>query len=114
MRQQDAHTQLRRVRDELNAARFSLVRAAVTRDADTGTPAQRFRGVVTLDGVRRATRNLDRTFTLRLYADFEGVLRDYWRNGMNRLTSPQMSVLIERIGRSLAPQMNEAHLNAAH
>src|SRR5947199_186334 len=54
MTQQEAHNRLRRVRDELQAARYALGRAEAKWDAEAGTASAQFRGKVTLDEVRPA------------------------------------------------------------
>jgi hypothetical protein len=85
MTQQQAHHRLRRIRDELLAARYALGRAEARWDSELGTAAAEFRGKVTLEEIRRAAGNLDRTFVLRLFAEFEGVLTiDQCLNGLGK------------------------------
>ena len=47
--------------------------------------------------LRTAAAELRRTYLIRLFSEFEGVLRDYWRNGVGRPTRPNIEVLIERV-----------------
>ena len=42
-------------------------------------------------------RNLDRTFLFRLVTEFEGALRDYWRNDIGRRTRPDLRPLIDAV-----------------
>jgi hypothetical protein len=54
-------------------------------DSELGTAAAEFRGKVTLEEIRRAAGNLDRTFVLRLFAEFEGILTiDQCLNGFGK------------------------------
>ncbi len=42
-------------------------------------------------------QNLQITYLLRLFAEFEGVLRDYWLNGRKRTSRPPMIDLMNSI-----------------
>lgn len=44
--------------------------------------------------VRNLQENLDSTFLIRLYAEFEAGLRDAWQFAFNRRTEPQMRDLL--------------------
>jgi len=46
---------------------------------------------------RAFTNNLEGTYILRIFAEFEQGLRDWWLNGRGRTGSPKVSVLMERI-----------------
>src|SRR5271157_4654481 len=41
--------------------------------------------------------NLESTYILRLYAEFEAGLRDYWKNHLNRTTHPPMFQLLQSL-----------------
>jgi hypothetical protein len=41
--------------------------------------------------------NLQSTYIIRLYAEFEAGLRDYWANGLNRATNPPMVQLLQSL-----------------
>ena len=56
--------------------------------------------------------NLEVTFVLRLFAEFETVLRDFWTVSLNRRTRPEMRRLMNAIARYRA--LDDADLNAAH
>jgi hypothetical protein len=43
------------------------------------------------------SNNLEGTYVLRIFAEFEQGLRDWWLNGRGRKGSPKASVLMERI-----------------
>ena len=99
MKQQEAHNRLRRVRDEQLAARYSLGRAEAKWDLESGTPTAEFREKVTLGEIRRAAENLERTFVLRLFSEFEGVLFDFWESGLGHdADQSNASQLIDQIG----------------
>jgi hypothetical protein len=112
MTQQQAHHRLRRIRDELLAARYALGRAEARWDSELGTAAAGFRGRVTLEEIRRAADNLDRTFLLRLFAEFEGILLEFWQDGLRRRTTPKVFVLINRVGDNC--NVGNTHQDATH
>ena len=41
--------------------------------------------------------NLEATYLIRLYAEFEAGLRDYWTNHLNRPTHPPMAQLLQSL-----------------
>jgi hypothetical protein len=41
--------------------------------------------------------NLESTYIVRLYAEFEAGLRDYWANHLNRTTHPPMAQLLQSL-----------------
>jgi len=88
---------LARVRDELDAGRFALsaTLGGLTRDGEARVAASK--AGVTEGELRRCARNLEITFILRFFAEFEGILRDYWGQGLGRMTQPPMSVLMDGI-----------------
>lgn len=54
---------------------------------------------------RSLRANLEGTFLLRLFAEFESGLRDAWRNAFGRATQPPMRDLLEAVARlRLIPQ----------
>jgi hypothetical protein len=114
MTRQEAHHRLRRIFDELLAARYALGRAEAKWDAEAGTAAAEFRGRVTRDDLRRTATNLDRTFLLRLFAEFEGILLSYWQDGLGRVTKPKVSVLISRIAALCPLPVGEKHRDDVH
>jgi hypothetical protein len=54
----------------------------------------RSRGWEARDGLAFAA-NLESTYIVRLYAEFEAGLRDYWANHLNRGTHPPMAQLLQ-------------------
>lgn len=114
MTQQAAHNRLRRVRDELQAARYALGRAEARWDVEAGTVTAGFRGEVTIDEVKRASDNLERTFVMRLFSEFEGVLLDYWEHGLGRETDPKAVDLINGIAASCPLPIGHAHRDDVH
>lgn len=114
MTQQEAHNRLRRVRDELQAARYALGRAEAKWDAEAGTAAADFRGTVTRDEIRRAADNLDRTFVMRLFSEFEGILLDYWEHALRRTTEPKAVDLINGVAAGCPVPIGDAHRDDVH
>jgi hypothetical protein len=114
MTQQECHQRLRRIRSELSAAHYALGRAHATWDAEAGTAAAGYRGDVTLNEIRRAKDNLDRTFLLRLFAELEGILLGYWQDGLGRITKPKVSVLINRIAALCPLPISDNHRDDVH
>jgi hypothetical protein len=113
-RQQQSFERLKRIRIELDAARYALARAEAKWDIEAATAAANFRGEVTLNELRRAKGNLDRTFFLTLFAEFEGILLDYWQDGLGRRTKPKVSVLINRIADSCPNPVSDTHRDDVH
>lgn len=112
MKRSAAYDILRRVRDELEAARFAL-RYVLESRADSPTlDAAATRQGITNDELARCARNLEVTFVLRLFSDFEAILRDYWRTGMGRRTEPEMRRLMDSIAARRV--MNADDLRLAH
>jgi hypothetical protein len=46
----------------------------------------------------RLVENLEATFIVRIFAEFEACLRNYWNHGLKRKTKPQTMDLIARVG----------------
>jgi hypothetical protein len=98
MKQGEAFQRIRSVRDEFLAARFALSRAIRQVESD----ANLLREVdepLAPQHVRNCAENLEITYLLRLFANFEGVLRDYWAvlrpSPLPRRT--RMEILMNRI-----------------
>ena len=102
-----AYNLLARVRDELEAGRFavSLVLGGMDQDARIAQAAQV--NDVTSDELRRCADNLLITFVLRLFSEFEAVLRDYWKEGLGRSPTPEMRPLMESIARRRAMSQDD-------
>ncbi len=47
--------------------------------------------------IRDSAAELDDTFLIRVFAEFEMTLRDYWHNALRHATEPAVSILIDRI-----------------
>ena len=91
-----AFSQLDSVRDELEMARFAL--SLAQKAIHSGVRIDD-RHLINPTNIRLCTANLEWTYSLRLFTDFEGVLRDYWgtaqRSPLPRRT--RMEVLINRV-----------------
>jgi hypothetical protein len=48
--------------------------------------------------VNNFSDNVEATYFIRLFAEFESALRDVWANGYNRTTEPPTRVLIDSVG----------------
>ena len=98
--------------DELRAARFSV--AEVLRQLNENPRLSDVASAVTVTPhtLRRCAVNLEFTFVLRLFGEFEAILRDYWAVGIGRMTEPDMQPLIDSIARRR--NMDATTLDAAH
>ena len=92
MRRDDAFNRLRRVRDDFDAVSFALENVAERLERG-GMITTSF----TVEQLRRCATNLESTYLVRLFAEFEAILRDYWRHARRRRTRPQMERLIDSI-----------------
>src|SRR5205809_1040402 len=95
MTHQEAYRKLDEVRDEFDAVRLTLAHAL--HGYQNKTDLWRNLGKVTLHDLEVSVDNLPITYFLRLFAEFEGILRDYWVNGRGRSTSPRMMDLMNSI-----------------
>lgn len=97
MQRDEAFRNLRSVREEYDASVFSLAEAL--RAIGEGSTASRYaaRKGISREQLERCRGSLEATYTVRLFAEFEGILLDYWRNGCGRRTKPRMEVLVNRI-----------------
>jgi hypothetical protein len=97
MNRKEAFERLDDVREEYSAAAFSIGRTLRHFDDDSSMrqsgPLER----ITLHSLEKCDRNLEITSLLRLFAEFEGVLRDYCANGRKRSTTPPMIDLLNGI-----------------
>jgi hypothetical protein len=107
-----AYDMLRRVRDELDAGQFALGWIAADWDRNPILQVAAKSSEVTDHALRRCGENLQITFLLRLFSEFEAILRDYWSSGLHRGTNPDMQPLMESIARRRG--MSDDDLAAAH
>jgi hypothetical protein len=111
MLRQAAFDILSRVRQEFVATQLAMSHTLATwHEIPLGHT--QMDAVVTIYDLRRAAENLDPTFIIRIFAAFEGILRDYWTNGLRRTTEPPMQDLLDGI--AARRKMNPADLDAAH
>lgn len=97
MHWEEAFSRLSGVRDEFEAAKFSVAYAQSGISAGEGV--LKAGAAVKPSHLRRCAENLEMTYLLRLFAAFEGVLRDYWRvaRPSPRPRRTQMEILIDRV-----------------
>jgi hypothetical protein len=50
-----------------------------------------------LGDIRECQEDLEPTYLVRIYAEFEMTLRDFWRRGLGKGTQPDAKVLMNRI-----------------
>jgi hypothetical protein len=112
MQQSHAFDLFRRVRAELDAARFATTQILADWDQNFNLFNNAKRAGVTDSELRRCAENLEITFVLRLFSEYEAVLRDFWKNGVGKRTRPDMQPLMESIGRRR--RMNNDDLASAH
>ena len=94
---QDAFRKLDDVRDEYGAARLAIGHVLVAGKNDPSLNDLGGQGQITFRHLESCARNLEITYFVRLFAEFEGVLRDYWLDGRKRKTNPPMIDLINSI-----------------
>ncbi len=112
MTRDEAFNMFRRLRDELDAGRFALSRVLVEWNSNPGLSLAAKANGVTDTELRRCAKTLETTFVLRLFAEFEAVLRDYWEHGAGRNTEPDMRPLMDSIAQRR--RMSSDHLAEAH
>ena len=94
---QEAYRTLDEVRDQYHAARFALGHTLQEYDKYSAVYEVGFRSQVTVHHIESCVRDLQITYLIRLFAEFEGILRNYWSTGRNRATKPPMIDLINSI-----------------
>lgn len=94
MRLQEAFRWIDDVSDEYDAARAAL---ALTVRRTREAPSDRELDAIRPAHLVRALRNLEATYIVRLFAEFEAVLRDYWAARRPGRTV-RAEVLVQRIG----------------
>lgn len=96
MNQQEAFRWIHGVSDEYDASRAALALAVRrTREA----PSDRDHELDTIEPAHlaRAANNLEATYVVRLFAEFEAVLRDYW-GALRPGKRVRAEVLLQRVG----------------
>lgn len=110
MQRSAAYAMLARVRDELETVRYSL--SVVARGWHEHLAGQPQGGrSLSIGDVRRCLENLEVTYTLRLFATYEAILRDFWLNGLRRRTEPDLKPLMDAI--AVRRQIDPASLATA-
>jgi hypothetical protein len=109
MIQQDAYRKLAAVRDEYHAARFSLAETLGTVNVNPETHHASKQQRVTFGQLELCVKNLQITYLARLFAEFEGVLRDYWCNGCHKRTRPAMETLMDRLAAYRTVHSDDLH-----
>jgi len=111
MTRQEAFSALISVRDEFEATKFAVGHVLRLSDRDPSLVGQYVTGLSRSD-LQTCQRNLEATYFLRLFAVFEGTLRNYSKFGRKRLKEPPMERLMDSIGRyrHISPQ----HMHNAH
>jgi hypothetical protein len=97
MTHQEAYRRFDEVRDEYHAARFALRRGLQVFQNDPAVFEVGSRDQVTLHHLESCIGNLQITYLVRLFAEFEAILRDYWLNGRNRASTPRMVDLMNSV-----------------
>jgi len=112
MQRSEAFDILRRIRDEFSAAQFAVTDLLRRPPCDLQLLKAKEELGLTTGRFQRCAANLEITYIIRLFCEFEAVLLDYWEHGLGRPTRPKARVLMERIaaGRGMAPD----HLTKAH
>ena len=96
MLRDDAFHMFARLRDERDASRYSISKIVERWDDLRPGPSDPDRRL-TINDLRRTLQNVELTYSIRLFAVYEAVLRDFWLIGMNRKTIPVVARLMDGI-----------------
>lgn len=111
MTSREAFDGMRRVREELASARFSLSHTLRQVNEDLLILRAAGRGGTSPSELARCRENLEMTYILRLFSEFEAATRDFWISAV-RNTRPKMGVLMDRVADRLnitTPVRQAAH-----
>lgn len=97
MTSQEAFRKLDDVREEFQTAGFALRQTLRAFDRDHAVRQSGLNEQVTLHHLKTCLQNIEVTYLVRLFAEFEDILRDYWLRGRKRQTNPRMIDLMNRI-----------------
>jgi hypothetical protein len=111
MTKREAFDRMRRVRNELTSARFSLSHTLRIVNQDLGALQAAGRDGTSPSELARCLENLEINYILRLFSEFEAAVRDYWVSQV-RNTRPNMATLIDRVADRIGitvPVLQGAH-----
>src|SRR5882672_11183735 len=91
-----AYQRLERVGDELDAARFAIAHTLRLVRGELKHLQEAQKGGTSISELTRCAENLDETYILRLFSEFEGVIRDFWVKTV-RKTQPRMEILMNSV-----------------
>jgi hypothetical protein len=94
VKRQNRLERVRAIERELRAAEFAVGLLADTLRKNSGLLSAREFGI---PDVRKLERNLEGTYLIRMFAEFEAGLRDAWANFFGRDSHPRVSDLIDAI-----------------
>ena len=60
-------------------------------------PGLLIKASISLNDIYESNNDLEKTYIIRIFAEFEKALRDYYKNGMTRPRRPNVEVLMERV-----------------
>lgn len=111
MTRDHAFNLLKGVRDERNAGRVAIAQTLKEIDANIA-----FLQAITQAGVgkselQRCARNIEITYVLRLFSEFEAILRGYWA-AVGRKSNPRIMPLMNRV--AVRCLISSADLARAH
>ena len=109
MQRTEAFRRLDMVRDEFDAAKFALAQTLRALDANPNVFHAGKLQQVTHGQLQACAENLQITYLVRLFAEFEAILRDYWLHGRHRRTEPRMEVLMNRLGAYCTVTYDDLH-----
>ncbi len=88
---------IERIRSVEREYRAGLAAAEFLTDALMDNPSLGERGDWKYGDARSFKQNLAPTFVIRLFAEFEAGLRDYWEKALKRKSKPAMQKLVDAI-----------------
>lgn len=96
MTKREVFDRIRRVRGELDSARFSLARTLRLVNEELGELQAAGKGGTSPSELVRCRDNLEINYILRLFSEFEAAVRSFWISRV-RNKRPTMAVLLNRV-----------------
>lgn len=112
MKRREAFDTLDEILEELEAARFGLSQTRRVMDGDLNVVRAGVALGVGHRELRRCEENLEITYVMRLFSEFEGLLQAFWRQGVGRRTRPRARQLIDLV--AAVRGISAGHTTGAH
>ena len=95
MQKSAAHNRLRRVRDEFFAVKYALAETLRLVQTDAFAAQVSIAQNLSIGEFHRAISNVEQTYLIRLFTEFEGIAVHYYRYGLKRRSrNPKIAVVM--------------------